>query len=62
MGLKPGPSNAALPVKGLVGGGGVDEKFSTWVPKVCKIMALMAIFMGLGLLVCILWGFRLFGF
>ena len=30
----------------------------TWTPKVCKIMALMAIIMGLGLLFYILWGFR----
>ena len=29
-----------------------------WTPKVCKIMALMAIIMGLGLLFYILLGFR----
>ena len=31
---------------------------STWTPKVCKIMAFMAILMGLGLLFYILLGFR----
>ena len=31
---------------------------STWTPKVCKIMAFMAIIMGLGLLFYILLGFR----
>ena len=31
---------------------------STWTPKVCKIMASMAIIMGLGLLFYILFGFR----
>ena len=31
---------------------------STWTPKVCKIMALMAVIMGLGLLFHILQGFR----
>ena len=31
---------------------------STWAPKVCKIMAFMAIIMGLGLLFYILLGFR----
>ena len=30
----------------------------TWTPKVCKIMALMAVFMGLGLVFYILLGFR----
>ena len=30
----------------------------TWTPKVCKIMALRAIFRGLGPLFYILWGFR----
>ena len=30
----------------------------TWTPKVCKIMALMAIIMGLGLLFYILLGLR----
>ena len=30
----------------------------TWTPNVCKIMALMAIIMGLGLLFHILLGFR----
>ena len=30
----------------------------TWAPKVCKIMALMAIIMGLGLLFYLLLGFR----
>ena len=30
----------------------------TWTPKVCKIMASMAIIMGLGLSFCILLGFR----
>ena len=30
----------------------------TWTPKVCKIMALMAVIMGLGLLFYILLGFR----
>ena len=33
-------------------------KTCTWTPKVCKIMAFMAIFLGLGLLFYILWGFR----
>ena len=31
---------------------------TTWTPKVCRIMAFMAILMGLGLLFCILLGFR----
>ena len=31
---------------------------TTWTPKVCKIMALMAVIMGLGLLFYILLGFR----
>ena len=31
---------------------------ATWTPKVCKIMAFMAIIMGLGLLFYILLGFR----
>ena len=31
---------------------------TTWSPKVCKIMALRAILRGLGLLSCILLGFR----
>ena len=31
---------------------------STWTPKVCKIMAFMAVNMGLGLLFYILMGFR----
>ena len=30
----------------------------TWTPKVCKIMALMAVIMGLGPLFYIFWGFR----
>ena len=30
----------------------------TWTPKVCKIMAFMAIIMGLGLLFYIFLGFR----
>ena len=30
----------------------------TWTPKVCKIMAFMAIILGLGLLFYILLGFR----
>ena len=30
----------------------------TWTPKVCKMMAFMAIIMGLGLLFYILFGFR----
>ena len=30
----------------------------TWTPKVCKIMALMAFIMGLGLLFYILLGFK----
>ena len=30
----------------------------TWTPKVCKIIAFMAIIMGLGPLFYILWGFR----
>ena len=34
------------------------SKASTWAPKVCKIMAFMAIIRGLGLLFCILLGFR----
>ena len=32
---------------------------TSWTPKVCKIMAFMAVIMGLGLLFYILWGFRL---
>ena len=31
---------------------------TTWTPKVCKIMAFTAVIMGLGLLFCILLGFR----
>ena len=31
---------------------------ATWAPKVCKIMAFMAIILGLGLLFYILLGFR----
>ena len=31
---------------------------STWTPKVCRIMALMAVIMGLGPLLYILLGFR----
>ena len=31
---------------------------TTWAPKVCKIMAFMAIIMGLGLVFYILLGFR----
>ena len=30
----------------------------TWIPKVCKIMAFMAVILGLGLLFYILLGFR----
>ena len=30
----------------------------TWTPKVCKIMAFMAVILGLGLLFYILLGFR----
>ena len=37
-----------------------DLRF-TWTPKVCKIMAFMAIIMGLGLLFYILLGFRIQG-
>ena len=33
-------------------------KKETWAPKVCNIMAFMAIIMGLGLLFYILLGFR----
>ena len=43
-----------------ISGGHSSQKSSdvgTWTPKVCKIMALMAIIMGLGLLVYILLGF-----
>ena len=29
-----------------------------WTPKVCNIMAFMAVLMGLGLLLYILWGLR----
>ena len=36
----------------------LDPRTRTWTPKVCKIMALMAVFMGLGLLFYILLGFR----
>ena len=37
----------------------VSLRFSrTWPPKVCKIMALMAVIMGLGLLCYILLGSR----
>ena len=32
--------------------------YDTWTPKVCKIMAFMAMFKGLGLLLYILLGFR----
>ena len=32
---------------------------TSWTPKVCKIMALMAMIMGLGLLFYTLLGFRL---
>ena len=35
-----------------------DPMISTWTPKVCKIMAFMAIIMGLGLTFYILLGFR----
>ena len=31
---------------------------SSWTPELCKIMAFMAVIMGLGLLVYILLGFR----
>ena len=34
------------------------EEGSTWTPKVCKIMAFMAIIMGLGPLFYLLLGFR----
>ena len=37
----------------------VEPKRTSWTPKVCKIMALMAIIIGLGLLFYILLGFRL---
>ena len=36
----------------------LSDMRSTWTPKVCKIMAFMAIFRCLGLLFYILWGFR----
>ena len=32
---------------------------TSWTPKVCKLMAFMAVILGLGLLFCILLGFRL---
>ena len=35
-----------------------EDKVPTWTPKVCKIMAFMAIIRGLGLLFYILLGFR----
>ena len=35
-----------------------NQSLLTWIPKVCKIMAFMAIIGGLGLLFCILLGFR----
>ena len=46
---------AAMPLKSYLGSG---SQTSTWAPKVCKTMAFMAIIVGLGLLFCILWGFR----
>ena len=36
----------------------LDNIRITWTPKVCKIMAFMAVIMGLGLLFYILLGFR----
>ena len=35
-----------------------NEDSNTWTPKVCKIMAFMAVILGLGLLFYILLGFR----
>ena len=44
---------------GYLGGKGRASDFEyTWTPKVCKIMAFMAVIMGLGLLCYILLGFR----
>ena len=46
-------------VPGMVWGRlGLKAQGSTWTPKVCKIMAFMAVIMGLGLLFYILLGFR----
>ena len=36
----------------------VDVLGITWTPKVCEIMALLVVIMGLGLLFYMLWGFR----
>ena len=47
---EPRQSSAHLPRSGFIG--------FTWTPKVCKIMAFMAIIMGLGQLFYILLGFR----
>ena len=46
--------------EGAGAGAGASGATSTWAPKVCKIMAFMAIIMGLGLLFYILLGFRYF--
>ena len=50
------------------GGGDLQERYreqqvdvcitSTWIPKVCRIIAFWAVFKCLGLLFCIFWGFR----
>ena len=37
---------------------GSHAKYTTWTPKVCEIMALMTVIMGLGLFFYILLGFR----
>ena len=37
---------------------GIIPESATWTPKVCKIMAFMAVIMGLGLLFYLLLGFR----
>ena len=39
---------------------GASTNLTTWTPKVCKIMAFIAVIMGLRLLFYILWGFRHF--
>ena len=50
---------SAFRVPGFIPNRCVDEQNSnTWTPQVCKIMAFMAVIMGLGLLFYILLGFR----
>ena len=54
LGLGPMQSSG-LVILGLPDG---SQLRSTWTPKMCKIMAFMAVIMGLGLLFYILLGFR----